>query len=1019
MRRLAWIAMLGCLYGAHASGYQEPTHQSFALAAITQSDVAVDPGLLKALGLQGYSDSENKYQNSDGAMQTIPAIVSFGAEHEDSTSPQVRPKNHFFDPQHNGVGLLYGFGTPSPSWILEGEGQEHEFSYRKARKDLAAALSSSLQVVRDQHWGQVFQSLGHVIHHIQDMAQPQHVRDDLHIDKDQADKGIQQAFASLVHDPSYYERYTQSDTARVTWEPLALQAIPAVVHSRAREYWTNSADTGMADFTSRNFVSKGTNFGLNGGSVVTDKSYPLPLPQKPIPASRVRLDDPELGLANGVELCEALKQQREAGKVKVPPGVDCEIEFVASAIASPWPGEAATNPRASSLSLFDAEFLRYGKRYTYASQYSNGEESLDRSFTLNHFNFETAYRYLIPRAVAHSAGLINHFFRGRMEMVDAGLDGEQTRIRVRNTSVSGNDFGPGTFRLFYESYDGSRKPLPIETGGDLKSGQFGIGKTHELTFVAPEDIDLIRDDPYVLVYEGNIGVESAVAGLVFDAPGGLGGFVYDAQRLTLVSNGQSLRSEELGNGLLYRRNGFWKRRPLGGYIRIGQIDWKGWYVDGRPTRNLSWDHGGLGIFSGGKLFATAPCPILSAALQKNGDGVPWLVTVCGRNSKDVVLRRPAVRNAEATGWAQLAEFENPPNLKDAQQTAWRFNGEGTEAQGLRALKPMSGQPPSGLNQYARLKINVTGSDASLSDVGNTQIVRQVNIDHDYDCPAGTVTTSDVTTTGGETIIAVDYIDQQEVFATLKASEARSRFETGTLGDSYIATLAIGEQVHSQWTLHVDGEDYEWITESVDYQADKADNGDIQVRSSVTSKHGHIASMDLRSGLLVIEHNDYELLATDDYPGSGSGNTVREEIGTRALRIHGPVAKSITDLDKTARHSEQSRMALDVFGEISTRTQVCLEGDAAEQQDRVEKFVEAQAPLLYSGRWSTPAWGSKASVSHAVDLAGNLFLSAFIYEGPSATGNVGYTYYNELSDGDAMAIAFPNMGGKAHFKIGLQ
>jgi hypothetical protein len=49
----------------------------------------------------------------------------------------------------------------------------------------------------------MFQSIGHVIHHLQDMAQPQHVRNDVH-----CDRGICKTLFPHVYAPSQYEKYT-------------------------------------------------------------------------------------------------------------------------------------------------------------------------------------------------------------------------------------------------------------------------------------------------------------------------------------------------------------------------------------------------------------------------------------------------------------------------------------------------------------------------------------------------------------------------------------------------------------------------------------------------------------------------------------------------------------------------------------------------------------------------------------------------------------------------------------------
>jgi hypothetical protein len=71
--------------------------------------------------------------------------------------------------------------------------------------------------------------------------------------------------------------------------------------------------------------------------------------------------------------------------------------------------------RAATLSIFADEI----DRYTVSSLTGDSNPY----FSLNRFNFDAAHADLIPRAVAYSAGLLNYFFRGQMQisLPDAGI----------------------------------------------------------------------------------------------------------------------------------------------------------------------------------------------------------------------------------------------------------------------------------------------------------------------------------------------------------------------------------------------------------------------------------------------------------------------------------------------------------------------------------------------------------------------------------------------------------------------
>lgn len=113
---------------------------------------------------------------------------------------------------------------------------------------------------RNQYLSTMFESLGHIVHHIEDMAQPQHTRNDTHAHYN----GV-----PLILTPGgFYEVYTaavglptqQSVDALV--QPPNNYAPPNF--ATAREYWYAPGNyptyRGMAEFTAENFVSQGTEF---------------------------------------------------------------------------------------------------------------------------------------------------------------------------------------------------------------------------------------------------------------------------------------------------------------------------------------------------------------------------------------------------------------------------------------------------------------------------------------------------------------------------------------------------------------------------------------------------------------------------------------------------------------------------------------------------------------------------------------------------------------------------------------
>jgi len=121
----------------------------------------------------------DKFKNTDGKDRNISELIGDGSNFEDNLP---RPLNHFYDPLHDAP--LAG-GHKSPDWALEqpAEIAEQEFSLKDAGDYLYRALTLPSLQERKQYFGRTFETLGHIIHHLQDMAQPQHVRNDAHCDQ--------------------------------------------------------------------------------------------------------------------------------------------------------------------------------------------------------------------------------------------------------------------------------------------------------------------------------------------------------------------------------------------------------------------------------------------------------------------------------------------------------------------------------------------------------------------------------------------------------------------------------------------------------------------------------------------------------------------------------------------------------------------------------------------------------------------------------------------------------------------
>jgi hypothetical protein len=371
-----------------ATAYEAVTHEALSTEAAFASTLAVGSAL-QDLGLPSLTSSVN-YGGS--APTTALSLVQQGAFDEDNFPTSI---NHFYDPQHlRGLNLGIDVGIASPDWIIADSfppGIYSGFSYRTAEQEYLLTLTASSVSQRLANAGLMYQSIGHVIHHVQDMAQPAHVRNDTHIHFDVAS---QNPYA-------YYEIWTARvfsiDGLTPPYQSSALHNLlvanpyPAGAgpdFATAREFWYSPgasapAYVGMADFTSRNFVSLGTEYGRNASTVLPNSGFPFPN-----------------GSGKVIQSYVNDSMQFPSGLV-----VTGTFDYVVGTVFDGYTGVTSQPRRLAVSSLLSTAFVALG---------------LNSPWMDNIQVFNDNYATLLPRAVAFSKGLINHLFRGRLGLQRQG-----------------------------------------------------------------------------------------------------------------------------------------------------------------------------------------------------------------------------------------------------------------------------------------------------------------------------------------------------------------------------------------------------------------------------------------------------------------------------------------------------------------------------------------------------------------------------------------------------------------------
>ncbi len=533
-KRFFLTAAFAATLALPARGYNDVvTHPQLTIIAAEKSALYTDGTIMFSLGLLPADQQYFLYGARGGrlrygtAVYPLSAFIGEGAFDEDIGD---RARNHFFDPYHDSP-LIFGglaIGYRSWEWMLEEQatlsGQNRSLSDARGYLRRAMTFNEGSPAVSDEARGiaiaEMFLSLGHAAHHMQDMAQPQHVRNDLHWDE-------YPYFFNPLYNPSRYEAYTAERGPFV--EVLAEMATPnypgPAEFKTARDFWFNTSNTGIAQLTNTQFVSKDTNFTISKGQVNVG-TYPLP-----VPGAATNYTVQALFTASGVPVPSDI--QTLCGS----PAINCTMTMYSTAVS----------PKASTLSIFDQDLRKNGKTLTFKPDSFFPTYETERLFALNRFNFDDAHDVLIGRAVAYSAGILNHFFRGKFEVmapatgpwavVDHSAGKGFTKIRARVKNITGEELRSGWLRAIAkfhrnECYTADLSgEFTLDSAGQLVSPPcpaeasyrsdeahlrltaeevmgFAVGETKEMTFTFTDPIPLDATDLILQVfYRGMVGEE--------------------------------------------------------------------------------------------------------------------------------------------------------------------------------------------------------------------------------------------------------------------------------------------------------------------------------------------------------------------------------------------------------------------------------------------------------------------------------------------------------------------------------
>jgi len=441
------LLVLATAFSPHAGAffrrYWQNTHQRITTEALYESKNLLP--FLEQVGMEDVeldADYVSLANRVDGVEISHPtsaagvlvagAVLEDGVEHDGGhalagTFGYTRPLNHF----ENKLGLALTVaptGWPASKWGKDVS--SNEFSWKVAQESYREALAGPTEDEREEALATMLIALGCNLHLLQDLFQPSHSRDDAHPGHA---KPALDPFMGHSELEAHVGREFTPFTGPIPWASPSPKRLPD------RDRYFRSA----IEFSADNFFSDDTEFtepmpALGPDVFLENQSVPCPPGTKLVTYARSYAQDP-------------------------PGGADAHLARHDFATIPTGPLSEESNP-ALHWMLTDEPC-------------AGTQRILDDNMSI-----------LIPQAISYSAGLIDHFFRGRMSFV-LGPGGA---LVIENTSHEVSEAGsaidvdfkqdpiqvPAEFVFFWEDDDGKRTEFTREKlppGGIPHDESFTIG----------------------------------------------------------------------------------------------------------------------------------------------------------------------------------------------------------------------------------------------------------------------------------------------------------------------------------------------------------------------------------------------------------------------------------------------------------------------------------------------------------------------------------------------------------------
>lgn len=461
------IIIFSFVFSNNALSWDGNTHKQLSEYGADSSVLSMAKGdYLKGIGFIKGINTKLKW----GSEKTVKEWLAVGAELEDAgnlwqlATKQSRSYNHFHNPVKQfpwtDAGLddwiflppFHTTGQSSILWAQDGVNQENfperNWSWQKVRDYYYLALTLSADSVRQENFAKTFRGLGHQMHLVQDTSVPDHVRNDAH--PEDAMFGN-----SPVYGSAYFESWAKEKEIFIRCLLEKHSYLPPDILSKCQQYGIDES-VNLDDY----FPAVSFNISYNGLSPTTQL----------FDAEEYNGSNPSISLTQGLSeytnanffsedtIFAAERYSADNGHYfPYPKSTSTDLQ---NYLAGTKPEETVvaedgdTDTGIWISKNADGEnvehFVRTGKLTKWFYNIFGEGELFYKTFYRDDKCHEDYAQNLIPRAVGYSAGLLNYFFRGTLEITapdsyvysitDGSINPQQfTKIKAKVMNTTPNE----------------------------------------------------------------------------------------------------------------------------------------------------------------------------------------------------------------------------------------------------------------------------------------------------------------------------------------------------------------------------------------------------------------------------------------------------------------------------------------------------------------------------------------------------------------------------------------------------